>query len=158
MSEIERIAEQMRRSFAGGAWHGPALGEAVGAVGAEEAVARPLPTAHTIWEVVHHVGAWHDVARRRLVGERVDSLPDERDWPAAGSPSPARWRAVRHDLEQRHRRLLETVRSLNDDRLDTDGGNGFSVYELLHGVIQHDLYHAGQIVLLHKAVRSTPGS
>ena len=64
MSEATRIADQLRRAFHGEAWHGPALLELLKGVPSEEAARRPLPKAHSIWEIVLHVGAWENVARR----------------------------------------------------------------------------------------------
>ncbi len=39
----------------------------------------------------------------------------------------------------------------NDTRHD-DTAIAASYYELLHGIAQHDCYHAGQIAMLKKAV------
>ena len=48
------------------------------------------------------------------------------------------------------RKLVENLR---DDQLEEQlGEGGVSRYAALHGVIQHDLYHAGQIAILKKAL------
>jgi uncharacterized damage-inducible protein DinB len=42
---------------------------------------------------------------------------------------------------------------LSDDRLSEPAPGirrQYSIYEMLHGIIQHDLYHAGQIAILKK--------
>ena len=77
MSEIERIREQLKRCHRGEAWHGPSVLEAIDGLSAEQAAARPVASGHTIFELVLHIIAWRNVARRRLEGERVDSLPDD---------------------------------------------------------------------------------
>jgi len=41
----------------------------------------------------------------------------------------------------------------NDPR-DRESGAGVDHYVLLHGIVQHDVYHAGQIALLKKAARA----
>jgi hypothetical protein len=38
----------------------------------------------------------------------------------------------------------------NDPR-DRESGAGVDHYVLLHGIVQHDVYHAGQIGILKKA-------
>lgn len=152
MSEMARIAEQLRLGFEGDAWHGPALGEIVGIVSAEEAAARPIGRAHTIWEIVVHLAGWHDVVRRRLAGERVGSVPPDRDWPSVNASGAAAWDDARRELGAGHRRLREAVANLTDDRLgQLVPDTGDTVYAVLHGVAQHDAYHAGQIALLKKA-------
>ncbi len=154
MKEAERIADQLRRSFDGEAWHGPAVLELLQGVTAAQAAARPLPGAHSIWELTLHIGVWEDVPRRRLLGERKDDVPPAEDWPPVTDTSGTAWQKTLDTLKQGHRKLLEVVSSLSDDRLaETVPGMGYSVYGMLHGVVQHNLYHAGQIALLKKGIR-----
>lgn len=154
MTEIDRILDQMRRAYAGEAWHGPSLREALDGVTAADAAARPVPGAHTIREIVLHLAAWEDTIRRRLEGEPLPD-PEEGDWPAPAEGGEEEWAALRRALEVRQRRLLETVARLDDGGLDAPPYEGtVSRHALLHGAIQHTLYHAGQIVLLKKAARA----
>jgi uncharacterized damage-inducible protein DinB/heme-degrading monooxygenase HmoA len=151
MRETERIQDQLRRAFEGEAWHGPALRELLSETTAKQADRRTIPGAHTIWELVLHIGAWDQVVRRRLEGERVTDLPPEQDWPAAPGGDAA-WQEAVTALERGQQRLRERVREFPDSRLgDTVPGMNYSFYTMLHGVIQHDLYHAGQIAILKKA-------
>lgn len=152
MSEVARLRDQLERAHRGEAWHGPSLGEILEGVGAEEASARPLPGTHTIFELVLHITAWENEAIARLRGLGRD-LPDEEDWPRTD----AGWRDAVHRLEEVHRNLLVEMGELDDSSLDTRV-QGFeqTVYVLLHGVVQHTLYHAGQIALLKKALRTRP--
>lgn len=148
--ECKRIADQLRRSVHGEAWHGPALMELLGDVGWEKAAARPIAGAHSIWEITLHITAWADVCRRRAGGEAVE-LTDDEDWPAIGNVSETAWRRAVEDLERSEARLAEMVDRLADDRLaEAVAGKSYSLYFLLHGVVQHNIYHAGQIALLKK--------
>jgi len=157
MSEIDRITDQLQRAFKKDSWSGPSLQEVLANVTAECAAARPLADAHTIWEIVLHVTGWKDAVRRRLNGEPV-RLPLEGDWPAVTDTSPAAWQSTIAKLEQRHEELAQTVQSLTEARLkdiliteqSRETGGGVSCYITLHGIVQHDLYHAGQIALLKK--------
>lgn len=151
MSEVQRIEDQLRRAYEGDAWHGPALRELLADVNAERAAARPLANAHSIWEIVLHVAAWDGAVRRRVEGEKVDE-PPEGDWPAVTDTGEAAWQEARARLERNHRALRAAVARLSDAELyEKVGGGGSSRYGTLHGVIQHQLYHAGQIALLKKA-------
>jgi len=51
MKEIERILDQLRRSFDGDAWFGPSVEQVVAGITAAQAAARPLPAAHSIWKI-----------------------------------------------------------------------------------------------------------
>jgi uncharacterized damage-inducible protein DinB len=151
MGEIDRIDDQLRRAFEGGAWHGPALRELLAGVTAAQAAARPLAGGHSIWEIVRHLAAWHEGVRRRLAGERVELSPEE-DWPPIGDAHEAAWREALAGLERTYTELRRAVAHLTDSRLlEMAPGQDHSLYVMLHGLIQHDLYHAGQIALLKKA-------
>jgi len=154
MTEVERIVDQLRRAYEGEAWHGPSLRELLDRVAAAQAARRPLPQAHTIWELVLHIGAWESIVRRRLGGEAVEATP-EQDWPAVRDTSEAAWKNTLTELERGHLQLRAAVAALTDACLnDTVPGQSHSVYSMLHGVVQPDLYHAGQIALLKKALAS----
>lgn len=152
MSEVERIADQLRRAHEGDAWHGPALREVLAGVTAGQAAAHPLANAHSIWEIVRHIGVWESVARRRLSGEVIGALPPEQDWPAATDTSEAAWQKTLGDLENGHEQLQQALARLVDRQLaEPIPGVGYTVYFMLHGAVQHALYHAGQIAVLKKA-------
>ena len=151
MSETANIVDQLKRAFEGNAWHGPALNELLAGVSAEQAAARPLSRAHTIWEIVRHIITWETVVCKRLKGERVDK-PDEGDWGDVADTSAAAWDTTLASLRRTQEALVEQAAALTDATLqETAVGTDYSVYFMLHGVIQHNLYHGGQIALLKQA-------
>jgi uncharacterized damage-inducible protein DinB len=151
MREIERIQDQLRRAFEGPAWHGPSVKELLSDVTAEKAAARGVAGAHSIWEIVLHIGAWQEAARRRLAGERAE-LSTEEDWPLVSETSETAWRETLEALERDHLRLREALDGMDEARLTQPIVEGMSsVYVTLQGIVQHDLYHAGQIAVLKKA-------
>ena len=150
-SEAERIMGELQRAFEGNAWHGPAVLELLHDVTAAQAAARPIAGAHSIWELVLHIAAWESAGRRRLEGDRAE-LPDEENFPPVNDTSEAAWQQTIELLKAGHRRLRDAISGLDESRLDEPIMDGMrSVYITIHGVIQHDLYHAGQIAILKKA-------
>ncbi len=149
-NEVTRIEDQLKRAFEGNAWHGPALLEVLQGVTAARAAAKTVTGAHSVWEIVLHVAAWEDVVRRRLGGEPVE-LSAAEDWPAVRETGDAAWSAALEKLRSGHSALRRAVAKLSDARLKEEvPGASYSTYHLVHGVIQHDLYHAGQIAILKK--------
>lgn len=152
MAEIHRILDQMDRAFSGDAWHGPSLMAVLDGVSAEDASKHPIPGAHSIWELVHHIGAWNTISQHRLAGESVQITP-ERDWPPVWEVSETAWKRALENLVESRTRLRESVERFSDEQLAQKAtGPDYSRYVVLHGVVQHDLYHAGQIVMLKKAL------
>jgi uncharacterized damage-inducible protein DinB len=155
MSEAARIADQLRRAFDGSAWHGPALLELLDGVDAATAAAKPVPHVHCIWELVLHTAAWDGAILRRLSGEKLQ-LTKLQDFPLVGKPTEAAWRKAVADLKRTHETLVRTVAELPDARLwDRVPGKRYDFYHMLHGAVQHELYHAGQIAILKKAQART---
>jgi uncharacterized damage-inducible protein DinB len=151
MKETERIRDQLRRAFEGDAWHGPGVLELLENVTASQAAARPIAGAHSIWELVVHIQAWEGACRRRLQGDRAE-LPDEEDWTVINDTSDEAWEKTLNGLREGNQRLREAIAAVDDARLDEPILEGMrSIYTTLHGAVQHDLYHAGQIAILKKA-------
>jgi uncharacterized damage-inducible protein DinB len=149
--ESTLIADQLRRAFDGDAWHGPALLELLQDVDAASAAAKPVPAVHSIWELVLHIAAWDGAALRRIAGETIQ-LAGDANFPVVPKPTEAAWRKAVAHATRTHERLVKTVASLPEPRLrDRVPGKKYDFYHLLHGVAQHELYHAGQIAILKKA-------
>jgi hypothetical protein len=150
MKETERIAEQLRLAFYGKAWSGPAVMETVEGVTAAVAARKTIADAHSIWELVHHITAWMDIARRRAVGEQLEVTP-EVNFPPVSGLDEAAWKRSLQKMRESEEQMRKTILQLSESRLDEPGvRDGVSVYILVHGAIQHSLYHAGQIMLLRK--------
>ena len=157
MSETKRIADQLQRAYQGRAWHGPSLLEILADVTAVQANAQPIPKVHSIQQLVLHIAAWMDAVRERIENGPVVE-PADGDWPLIADTSEAGWQQTLALLAERQQALLGVIANLTDEQLNQRLGtahdpvtaSGYSAYYNLHGVIQHSLYHAGQIVLLKK--------
>ena len=150
-SESAFIAEQLRRAFEGDAWHGPALLELLQDVEAATAAAKPLPDVHSIWELALHVAVWDAAGCRRLNGEKFQPEGLE-NFPLVPKPTDAAWRKAVAQVKRAHDDLVTMVAGLPESRLwERVPGKKYDFYFMLHGVVQHELYHAGQIAILKKA-------
>lgn len=153
MTEIERIQDQLHRAHHGGAWHGPALNEVLADITAEQAIAHPIPNAHSIWELVHHIATWENVVLRRLNGEEVGSkeITEDVNFSAAEEATETAWEKAKLQLDESAAALRERLAQMTDAQLNEKVTNrNRLLYFEIHGAIQHALYHAGQIALLKK--------
>jgi uncharacterized damage-inducible protein DinB len=150
-AEIARIAEQLRRAVEGEAWHGPSVMEILAGVDARTAAARPLAQAHSLWEILHHTTAWSRAVLRRLGGEAVE-LNGADDWPPVTDNSDGAWQAAVASFQAAQQELFAKLKSMSNDELGSAvPGKNYSNSFMLHGLVQHHLYHAGQMALLKKA-------
>ena len=151
-SEAANIADQLRRAFDGSAWHGPALLEILADVDAATAAARPIANVHSIWELVLHIAVWDRSGLVRLEGTKYQPTGED-NFPPVTKTNEAAWRKAVVDTKRTHDKLVKIVAALPDARLwDRVPGKRYDFYHLLHGIAQHELYHAGQIAILKKAI------
>ena len=151
-SEIERIVDLLDRAGGGDAWHGPSVAAVLSTLTAAQAEARVIADGHTIWELALHIAVWDRVVARRLAGERVEPTPAE-DWPHPGTPTDDEWERTLGGLRDARAELRAAIIAFDESRLEEIvPGRNHSYYVMIHGVIQHALYHAGQVALLRKAL------
>lgn len=151
MTETHRINSQLKRAYQGEAWHGPSVRELLEGITSQQAASRPIANAHSIWELVNHIIAWEQIVRRRLEGEELTEIPDEMNFPPVSDSGEEAWQTTLLALESSNRSLRDTIRQIDDARLEEMvPGKDHNNYFMLHGAIQHDLYHAGQISMLKK--------
>ncbi|MGH9381157.1 MAG: DinB family protein [Thermoanaerobaculia bacterium] len=151
MTTTRDLTDLLERSFHGGAWHGPAVAEALEGVDATTAARRPIPAAHNIWEIIHHLTIWHEVPLRRIDGDRGDELSAE-DWCPVEEPSEESWQQVLDALRTAHRKLHARLAELTDEELERPvAGSDPTLRGMILGVIQHNAYHGGQIAVLRKS-------
>jgi hypothetical protein len=178
MKEVRRVAELIASVDHGDPWHGSSTRGVLEGVTARDAAERPIPNAHTIWEIVLHMTAWTREVRRRAIGG-APGMPEEGDWPEApGTSGPAgsdgaaqrqgptpvpnegAWASCIADLAAAHAALVAALEGFPGAKLDeTVGlrrdlatGTGTTYGAMLYGIALHDAYHSGQIALLKKAI------
>lgn len=150
--EAAAIADQLRRAFDGSAWHGPAVLELLADVDAETAAARPIADVHSIWELLLHIAVWDNAGMVRLTGKRWQPTGLHNFPTVPAKPTEAAWRKAIAATKRTHGKLIKTVAGLPESRLrDRVPGKRYDFYHMLHGIAQHELYHAGQIAILKKA-------
>ncbi len=161
MTEISRILDQFRRAYNGDAWYGTPVSEILRGISSAQAASRIIPQAHSIWELLLHITGWEGEALRRLETGTMD-MPEDGDWNVITDSSEAAWGNALQRFHTVHAALEQKIASLTDEELQRvlgtkrvrETGEGVSIYVLLHGIIQHTIYHAGQIALLKKALES----
>jgi uncharacterized damage-inducible protein DinB len=151
--ECDRLETQLRLSFEGEAWHGPSVLESLDGVTAEAASQHPIQGAHSIWELVLHLASAYRLVLRRLQGGGAQ-LTAEEDWPPVPPPTAAGWQDAIRDLHELNLQARRAVRDFDPARLDEPlvAEPPYTAYTQFIGLTQHDLYHAGQIAVLKRAM------
>ena len=155
-AEVSRLEEQLRRALEGVAWHGPSVLESLAGLSAAQAASHPIAGAHSIWELVLHLGSDYDLVLRRMAGDGRQLTAAE-DWPACPASTEENWQQTVQELKLLNKKLRQAVLDfpveLLDDLLVPEVP--YTAYTQFIGVTQHNLYHAGQIALLKRALAAT---
>lgn len=138
------------------AWHGTPLWGSIRGVSHREALRRPGPRRHNIWELVLHAAYWKYIVRRRLTRDPELRFPRPgHNWPRL--PTPADERAWKRDLAlllEQHRLLRQAIARFPASRLDARAWRStWTNAQTIYGIASHDLYHAGQVQLVKRMVR-----
>ena len=152
MTQGEILSDDLRRAVRGDAWHGPALRDLLEGMSAEEAKQHPIPTAHSIWELVLHITSWARIAQRRIEGGQPEPFAGE-DFPEAEDFTDQHWDEARDALFESYERLSEVVLGMTDEQIGQKAPKSSrSIGAMVSGVSQHAAYHGGQIAILKKLV------
>jgi hypothetical protein len=157
MTEVERILDQYDRAMHGDAWHGEPIWQILEGISAEQAAHRPHAQRHTIWEIVAHMAFWETEVHRRINKLPPRSL-ENLNFPAMPAPTELHWKVTLDQLRRSNADFRNTLSQFDPSRLDeVPPGRNKSIYVDLHGVIQHHLYHLGQIVILRSFAGKSRG-
>lgn len=131
------------------AWYGDPVWKILQGIDASCAAAQLVPGTHNIWQLVMHMEFWERIAARRFSGPVT---PDEAgNFPDTPALDDALWQKTLDSFRTSNREFRQAISALDPGMLDknTPGGQRTFRYELV-GVIEHHIYHAGQIALLKK--------
>ena len=145
MNETQRIADSYHAVTVKDAWCGPSLGELLAKISPELATKPPVPGAHSISALLQHLLLWNERIRKTSDTNPLPRWEPEKEW--AEPPIPwddlvARWNRSRDQLEEKIREF-----PVADLPMQVPG-RAYSYDTLLHGVVQHTIWHSGQIAMV----------
>jgi hypothetical protein len=148
MNEVKFLRDQIITTFKGDSWHGPNLVNTLAGIDYKQARARPLGERHTVWELTDHITFWMEEVWKS-VKDHAKLTPDkEKDWPEMGITKDD-WIQSVERLEAAVNLTINELAIWNNEDLERKVPEAnYTFKQMLHGLIHHNLYHAGQINLL----------
>lgn len=151
MTEKAQILDELHKIYDGDAWHADNLVAILANITVEQALAKPIAEAHSIWELVLHLAAWNETWVARLQGESR-SEPIDGDFPRIADTSEQTWQEALLRLETSIKNLIAAIGGIDDDSFAKRvADRDYTLSSFLHGIVRHIVYHSGQIALLKKA-------
>jgi hypothetical protein len=152
-SRIKLLIQGLDAAYLKRGWHGPVLRKVLNGLPAEVAHRHAVPGRHSIWELALHTGYWKYTVRRRITGDRELTFPREgANFPRVPTwPESDQWSADQRLLDEQHDLLREAVLAVAPARLDRKRPKStWTIAEEIQGAAAHDLYHAGQMMMLRR--------
>jgi uncharacterized damage-inducible protein DinB len=154
-AELLRIIDQFNLIYESEeAWHGHSVVDVLGDVSWEMAAEKIMPNTHSIGELVYHMTTWRIFVVKRLQGDGEYEVTKSRDWKSFPVFDEFEWEALQMELSLSQEELIAELEKREDDEFldEIVPGREYDFYTMLHGILQHDLYHTGQISILKKAL------
>jgi uncharacterized damage-inducible protein DinB len=153
--EVRFISDQFVDIFQGQPWYGNNINQILQDVNHEVAHEKPLPHVHSIIEILTHMLAWRDFTLSKLRGDHALNLEanEPGDWKNLEQSDPVIWARTVADFRENQARIIDELSKWQDSQLDdVVAKRDYTFRFLLRGIMQHDLYHLGQIAILKKAI------
>ena len=117
-----------------------------------------IPESHSVAQIIGHLTAWKLYAVEKLHKNsdfeiRIDS---KADWPDIEVRSTREWEILKRNLVAAQSEIYEYLEKKEDDSYldETVEGKEYTFEYLLRGIIQHDIYHLGQIGLIESQLKN----
>lgn len=152
MKENKRLKKLLKDHFNGDPWIDVQILDSLKGITAK-AAARNINGLNSIWQIIHHMTCWRETLLQRVQGKKIPSPADNYFVPLDDTSSKA-WTAAVKRLKASQKALLDYLSAGETGEMDEIPASGnYTRYELLQGVLQHDAYHLGQIVLIKKMLK-----
>jgi uncharacterized damage-inducible protein DinB len=157
MTTSEKLANDLEKVLYGQPWYGAPVYEIIEQVSFEAAYEKPPGSVHNIAAILLHMLSWTEEVIDRLNGQTAQ-LPSSGDWPDPGAPDEQKWQNYVSDLKLVNVNLLNIITHFPEedwckpmkDEHNRELGTAINFEELVRGLIQHHIYHSGQIAILNR--------
>jgi uncharacterized damage-inducible protein DinB len=155
-TKIQSLISNLKEVYNGKPWYGNSVMTVLRDIPFNKVHLKPIDSLHSIIELTEHIITWRVFVIKKIQGDKEYSvkLNSKEDWSDNREVSVAEWQDVLQRLENSQQELLQLLESRNDEFLSsivlTKSNTNFDFEFFLNGVIQHDIYHIGQIALVKK--------
>jgi uncharacterized damage-inducible protein DinB len=151
---IAHYIAQFKAVYDGEPWFGDSFKAKLKGVTEKQAFAKPNPGAHAIAELISHVIYWRTPLIKRLQNDLTSeaSMDDEDNWMPLEKLKAKGWKKLMEEFEASQSELVLLLTRTPDRFLNEPFRHGQSMDVLVNGVLQHDIYHLGQLGLVKKMI------
>lgn len=156
-SSLEKYIRSFQDIYNGKPWYGDPIMKVLEGVDDELAFAQVTPGTHCIAQILWHMIYWRQLLIKKLQGheDNIPSIKSDDNWRVVAELKKLSWPGLLDSFAFEHVLLMSLLSRQTPSILEKEFKKGASFDALITGVIQHDLYHLGQIALLKNLVKSS---
>jgi uncharacterized damage-inducible protein DinB len=150
--EVQSIIRNLQNTLEGQPWFGRAVYELLGEIDESIISIKPNTTEHSLLELLWHMNTWAEFTLAHLENRSADELTviEQNDWRTI-DPEKHNWKKGMAQLKSVHEKIIGLLKEKEDSFLkEPVPGRKFNFRFMLNGLIQHNIYHAGQIAYIKK--------
>ncbi|HWA34604.1 MAG TPA: DinB family protein [Cyclobacteriaceae bacterium] len=152
---INDITRQLNELETGSLWFDQSFRDKLGTLSDHDAFARPIPEVHSVAEHVSHMLEWRKECILRFKGLKRELMNSPEDWKDNEELKNLGWQNLRQALYDSRADLVDLFKNQDDEFLKTRfQDTEYNFHYLIEGILQHDLYHLGQIGVTIKLLRN----
>ena len=150
--EVLTIANSFVDTLSSQPWFGRSVYEMLEEVDESKVHTKPNGTEHSMIELLWHMNVWAEFTLANLEkrsGKELKAI-EANDWREI-DPKKHTWKAGLEQLKATHAKIIELLNQSDDSFLsDMVPTRQYNFRFMLNGVIQHNIYHLGQIAYIKK--------
>jgi uncharacterized damage-inducible protein DinB len=150
--EIQSIIRNLQNVLSGEPWYGKSVLAILEEVDPAIVHKKPNENSHSIIELLYHSLTWAEFTLKSLEkaeGENITAI-EKMNWREI-NPSDHCWDKGLAEFKIVHERIIQQLNEKDDAFLsEMVDHRKFNFRFLLNGLIQHDIYHLGQIAYIMK--------
>ena len=130
--------------YNGDASYGDPAKKILDGISSESASKHPDKNTHNAAELLAHIVGWKDVYLKRFQGDSKATIDQNLsfDWKRIDKNEKSAWKSLVSAFEKNHRQLVSCLEQEKSDMAAKE--------KLLNNIMEHDIYHLGQIALIKK--------
>ena len=150
--EVTAIIKNLDTTLSGQPWFGRAIYELIQEADESVVHKKPGQGLHSLNELIWHMQTWAAFTLAQLEEQSMEDLQaiEMLDWRQLNAKEHT-WKKGVKALKDCHQRIIKILSTKEDAFLkEMVPGRQYNFRFMLNGLIQHNIYHAGQIAQLNK--------
>jgi uncharacterized damage-inducible protein DinB len=151
-NELQSIILGLENTLDGSPWYGRPVYQVLGEVQSSIAYEKPSPTSHSLIDLLYHMLTWAEFTLKRIEKDNINDLSafEKLDWREI-DPMLHDWDEALAAFVATHQQIIAILQTKSDEFLEEKVDyRDYNFRFLLNGLIQHNIYHLGQVAYVKK--------